>query len=309
MLLSGLIHTQITAMEHIPTEEKTNTEKNDTIIDISRCWSSSYTKDVVSIKNINLEHILSHLKTENHLPNESDPLTHLLYLSTIQKNDACKSPFTETQQHKFDMIIKTKQKVRFFFKLNYAVIVGTTLLMLTALIGMNQCTDPPIPNTSCLSANAVIILPTIFTMAGTLILEFFSQYSTGILPDVSARKADKMQEQIQNMKRNNLKTARYWLDIYFKCPDKAKDIAKKFDIDELKTRATLKTKNKNCVITLINPLEEAHYYIMNNDVPATFTDIGDYIYLKITHTRLKAIEKVLFPAKKNSEDELIKENI
>ena len=84
--------------------------KNDVAIEMYHFWSNDYNQNINNIKNVDLKEIRSTLNKEDFLSSSDDTLKHLLYLSTIRKNDD-KTLFTQKQQNKFDAAFKTKQSV------------------------------------------------------------------------------------------------------------------------------------------------------------------------------------------------------
>jgi hypothetical protein len=253
-------------------------EKNDTAIEMHHFWSDDYNHNINDIKNVNLKDIRSVLKKEDFLCSSDDTLKHLLYLSTIRKNDD-KTLFTQRQQNKFDAAFKTKQSVPMWFGINGAVIIGTSLLPFINFTGLLQCSNATL--TGCLSQLVTITTPTVVSVAGVAAGGFVSLYATGLSPDNASRRANKVQDEIGHLSRHYATIAKYWIDIYFKYPEKAQYIAQKIDIEALRIRAQLKTHKKRSGSSLVAPLEEAWHFITYKTVLITFTEIENYLYNKI----------------------------
>ena len=141
---------------------------------------------------------------------------------------------------------------------------------------------------------------------------FVSLYATGLLPDLSSRKANKVQDEIGDLNRRYATIAKYWIDIYFKYPEKAQYIARKIDIEELKLRARSKTYKTKAGGSLVAPLEEAWHFITHNTVLITFTEIENYLYNKIhsrhidsLNERIESLEKII--QEKDAEIEKLKQ--
>ncbi len=145
--------------------------------------------------------------------------------------------------------------------------------------------------TECLSQIATIATSTAASVVGAATVGFVSLYATGLSPDNSSRRANKVQDEIGHLSRNYATIAKYWIDIYFKHPDKAQYIAQKIDIEALKTRAQLKTHKKRSGSSLVTPLEEAWHFITYKTVLITFTEIENYLYNKIHKQDIECFKK------------------
>src|SRR5436190_15906504 len=77
------------SMEFVHRKDK----KNDVAIDMRHFWSDDYSKDINAIKDVDLKNIRKSLKKENYLSPHARTLDHLLYLSTICKNNKVKTLF------------------------------------------------------------------------------------------------------------------------------------------------------------------------------------------------------------------------
>jgi hypothetical protein len=289
----------ICAMEMVNCDDK----KNDVAINMHHFWSEDYNKNISKIKDLDLKKIRSSLKAEAFLPTHADTLNHLLYLSTIGKKNKAKTLFTQKQQNKFDASVKIKRSVPWCFVINGAVIICTSLFPFTNLAGLSQCSNAT--QSECLSQTATIMTPAGISVAGALVVGFVSLYATGLSPDISARRADKVQDEIGHLSRNYATIAKYWIDIYFNCREKAEYIADKFDIDELRMRAQLKTYKTRIGGSLVSPLEEAWHFIKYNTVLITFTEIENYLYNKIHCRRIESLEKIV--REQNAEIERLKQ--
>jgi hypothetical protein len=274
------------AMELVKNDDK----KKDVAINMQHFWSDDYTRNISSIQNLDLKKMRSGLKKEQFLPDHSDTLHHLLYLSTIRNNDN-KTLFTYKQQGKFDTALQVKQSVPLFFGINGAVIIGTALFSFTNLAGLLQCSNAT--QTYCLSQTSTIMTPTVTSVAGILLGGFVSLYATGLSPDLSSRKADKVQDEIGHLNRKYATIAKYWIDIHFSCPEKAQYIANQFDAEAIKQRAQLKTHKTKVGNDLVNPLEEAWHFIKHNNILITFTEIENYLYNKIHSRHIESLEKIV----------------
>lgn len=286
-IIIGMFYIQtFYAMEII---QSAKDKQGDVAIDMHCFWSEGYHKNINDIQNLDLKVIRSSLKNEQFLPVHADTLYHLLYFSTIRKNNGIKTPFTQKQQAKFDAALKVKQSVPWCFGINGAVIVCTSLLPFTNLIGLSQCSN--VTQTACLSQIATIMTPTLFSVVGSLAVGFVSLYATGFSPDISSRKADKVQDEIAYLSHKYATIAKYLIDIYFNCPEKARYIVDKFDIEELKKRAQSKTHKTKIGGSLVSPLEEACHFIKEQTVLITFTEIENYLYNKINHRHIELLNK------------------
>jgi len=254
-------------------------KKRDVAIEMSHIWSSDYSKNINEIKNINLNGIRLKLKAENYLSPHADTLHHLLYLSTIRKKNREKTPFTQKQQSKFDTAFTVKRSVPWSFFVNGVVIGVTAMIPFTNFVSLVQCSNTT--QSYCLAQTSAITIPTITSVVGALAVGFVSLYATGLSPDLSSRKANKVQDEIVHLSRKYATVAKYWIDIYFENQKQAEHIAEKFDIEELKLRAQQKTYKAKLGNSLVSPLEEAWHYIKYKTILITFTDIENYIYNKI----------------------------
>lgn len=281
---------------------KSDSEKSDMVIELRRFRSEDYTKNISKIKDLDIKQIRSSLKNEQFLPDQADMLNHLLYLSTIGESNIIKTLFTQQQQNKFDACSMIQRSVPWHFAINGAVIIATSLLSYTNLMGLRQCSN--VNQTECLSQVTTIVVPATFTVLGTLVAGFFSLYATGLVPDASARKANKIQDEIGFLNRNYTRIAKYWLDIYFNCPEQAVYIADKFNINELKNRAQCKTHKTKIGGSLVSPLEEAWHFIKYNTALITFTEIENYLYNKTCCRRIESLEKIVH--EQNAEIENLK---
>jgi len=225
-----------------------------------------------------------------------------LYLSTIGKGNIIKTLFTQKQQNKFDACSMIQRSVPWHFAVNGAVIIATSLLPYINLMGLRQCSN--VNQTGCLSQVTTIVVPTTFTVVGAIVGGFFSLYATGLLPDASARKANKIQDEIGFLSRNYTRIAKYWLDIYFNYPEQALYIANQFSINELKKRAQCKTHKTKTGGSLVSPLGEAWYFIKYNTALITFTEIENYLYNKTYCRRIESLEKIVH--EQNAEIENLK---
>jgi hypothetical protein len=271
-------------------------QKNDVAIEMRHVWSDDYTQNISAIHNLDLKSIRSSLKNEMYVLPHSDTLHHLLYLSTINKKNSTKTLFTQKQQDTFDAALRVKRAVPWWFGINGAVIAGTSLFPFINLSGLSQCSNATL--TDCLSQTATILTPTGVVVAGALAVGFVSLYATGLSPDLSSRRADKVQDEIGHLNRHYATLAKYWIDIYFSCPEKAHYIADKFDIEELKLRAQLKTHKKRSGKSLVSSLEEAWRFIKHKTVSITFTETENYLYNKIHSQRIELLESELNLLKK-----------
>lgn len=253
--------------------------ETDVVIDMDYFWSSDYKKNINDIKEIDLKNMRSRLKQELCLLPDATALDHLLYLSTIRKNNEKKTPFTQEQQDRFNSCFKTEQFVSYCFAINGVVIACAALLPFANLVGLSHCSN--ITQSECLSQVSSIMIPTVMASGGIFIEGFVSLCATGLLPDLSSRKANKVQDELAILSRNYATIAKYWIDIYFNSPEKAHYIVGQFDIEELKKRVKLKTYTTSVGNDLVNPLEEAWHFIKYNNILVTFTEIESYIYNKI----------------------------
>lgn len=263
--------------------------RNDCIISMSDSWAQDYVNDISQVKNIDFNEIILRLRNEQYLPKDANSLAHLLYLSTVQEGDVIKTPFSEKQQYKFDTAFNTRKKVRTLFGINGVVIALTALFTYSNFIALEQCSQSN--QTDCISQTSVLAAPATITFFGALLVGFVSLYATGILPDISARKADKVQDKIDNLSSKYLTLAKYWIDIYFMYPDKALDIAQRFDMHALKAIIKLKTHNAQSGGKLVNPLKEAWHFIMNKHILVTFTEIESYLYSKMNAQQITLLNQ------------------
>jgi hypothetical protein len=254
-------------------------EQGNCTISMHTYWEPKYANNIDDVKNLTVSEIVAELQNAQCLPKNPSSLEHLLYLSTVQKGDTVKTPFSSKQQCKFDNAFNTRKKVSVCFWMNAAVIAVTALFGYSNFAVLSQCSQTN--QTDCISQISAVALPSTITCIGALIVGFTSLYATGILPDISARKADKIQDKIGSISSKYLTLAKYWIDIYCMHPDKARDIANRFDMDALQTCIALKTYNAKSARRLLDPLKEAWHYIMTKHILITFTEIENYLYSKI----------------------------
>jgi hypothetical protein len=274
-----------------------STKTMDSVIDIGTAtlmpmesyWSQEYTDNLNQIKNININEMIFHLNHEQYLPKAKHSLEHLLYLSTVRNDNETKTPFSIKQQKRFDIAFNTKKSVRIYFCVNAVVIFFTALFLYSNLMALIQCAQSN--QTACISQTSALTAPSTITFFGALMVGFMSLYATGILPDISARKADKVQDKVGDLSSKYLTLAKYWIDIYFMYPDKAIDIAQRFDIDALKNRIKLKTHNAKAGEKLVNPLKEAWHFIMHKNILVTFTEIENYLHSKMNAQQIALLCK------------------
>ncbi len=280
---------RIGAMESVIDFSDPIHENHDRLISMQDCWAHDYANNINEVKNIDFNDIVSRLENEQYLPKNATSLEHLLYLSTVQRGDTIKTPFSEKQQHKFNTAYSTRKKVYGFFIVNGVIISLTALFGYPNFVALAQCSQAN--QTECVSQISALAAPATITFFGALMVGFVSLYATGILPDVSARKADKVQDKIGNLSSKYLTLAKYWIDIYFTYPDKAIDIAQRFDMDALKASIKLKTYNAKSGGMLVNPLKEAWHFIMNKHILVTFTEIENYLYSKMNSQQIVLLNK------------------
>jgi len=279
----------IKAMDSVIDFNYPTNENNDCVISMHDCWAQDYVNNINGVNNIDLNEIVSRLENEQYLPEATNSLEHLLYLSTVRKGDGIRTPFSEKQQHKFNTAFNTRKKVHGCFVVNGVIIVLTAFFGYTNLVALSQCAQGN--QTQCVSSTSALIMPATVTCVGALLVGFTSLYATGILPDASARKADKTQDKIRDISSQYLTLAKYWIDIYFMYPAQAIDIAQRFDIKALKARIKLKTHNAKSRDILINPLKEAWHFIMHKHILVTFTEIENYLYSKMNTQQIMAFSK------------------
>ncbi|HEX4069215.1 MAG TPA: hypothetical protein VHX42_03900 [Candidatus Babeliales bacterium] len=268
--------------------KRNSDKKNNVILDMHRFWSDDYRENISKTKNLDLKSMRWSLKKEQCLPSHANGLDHLLYLSTI-KNSNTKTLFTQKQQNKFDTAEKIKRSVPWFFGINGAVIAGTALFPFTNFVSLSQCSNVTV--FECLSQTTTITISTVISVGGALAVGFVSLYATGLSPDLSSRKADKVQDEIGHLKDKYATISKYLIDIYFENPEQAQWIANKFDIAELTLRAQQKTHKSKAGKSLVSPLEEALHFIKYGNVLVTFTEIENYLYNKRNHSRIELLEK------------------
>lgn len=299
VLIMCLISFATHAME--PTIELNNYSANDKThcsISMPDYWEKGYVNNIDAVKNIEVSEMVACLQDVIYLPDNATSLEHLLYLSTIQEGNDTKTPFSRRQQHKFDAAFNTRKKVPIWFLINGVIIAVVAPFGYTSLMGLSQCSQTN--QTDCISQTSAILAPITIMCAGALAVGFSSLYATGILPDISARKADKIQDKIGKLSSKYLTLAKYWIDIYFMHPDKALEIANRFDMDALQARIKLKTCNAKSGGRLIDPLKEAWHFIKTKHILITFTEIESYVYSKMNaqkivllSARIDALENVV----------------
>lgn len=264
-------------------------EQDNCVVDMASYVHNDYRQSISDVGRCDLKAMRLNLEKDIFLPPSISVINHLLYLSTIQKDNTKKTLFTQNQQKKFDAALEIQRWVPRCFVINSGIIMLTASFPFTASIALLQCANATAVD--CLSQTSVIFTPAAIATAGALAVGFSSLYATGISPDLSSRKADKVQDDIGSLHDDYLTVAKYWVDLYFDCPEKAEYIANLFDIDELKNRVALKTYKVKLANKIINPLEEAWCFIKNKQVLTTLTIIELYIYNKIIGKRIDFIEK------------------
>lgn len=223
-------------------------------------------------------------------PNHSDELNHLLYLSTINSNNT-KTLFTQRQQRKFDACSRMQKSVNWSFGVNGAIIVGTALLPFMNFSVLSQCFNAT--QTDCLSQVVAITMPTVGSVVTSLGIGLSSLWATGYSPHIAAGMADGVQDDISHLREEYATLAKYWIDMYFDSPEKAKFIAEKFDIVELKKRSQLKMHKEDSSGYLISDCEEAYHYIKYNSFLKKLTLLELYIGGKIKDQKLELQGKEL----------------
>ena len=73
-------------------------KKNDVVIGMHHFWSDDYCQNISAIKDKDLKSIRSQLKSDLYLSPHVRAIDHLLYLSTIRKNNGMKTLFTNKQR-------------------------------------------------------------------------------------------------------------------------------------------------------------------------------------------------------------------
>jgi len=285
-LISFSTRTMDSAIEH---NSDTANDKAHCVVSMHGCWAQDYTNNIDAVKNIDVSEMVAGLHGAAYLPNDATSLEHLLYLSTIQEGDDTKTPFSLKQQHKFDAAFNTRKKVPLWFLANGVIIAGVSLFGYTSLMTLSQCSQTN--QTDCVSPASALVAPTTILCAGALAVGFSSLYATGILPDISARKADKIQDKIGKLSSHYLTLAKYWIDIYFMHPDKALEIANRFDMDALQARIKLKTCHAKSGGRLIDPLKEAWHFIKTKHILITFTEIESYVYSKMNAQQIVVLAR------------------
>jgi hypothetical protein len=266
------------------------TATDDVLINIGPLPSPRYSESINKMPQTEgLKRLRSDLVKKQFLPSNASSLEQLLYLSTINKDDKSKSLFTYAQQKKFDEAEGIKRWVRRCFVINAGVIIATALTPFTSAMSFLQCADENA--THCLSSKPVILSPATISWFGALIVGFSSLYATGISPDLSARKADKVQDEIGDLHNRYATMAKHLVDIYFDDPQKGKDIVAMFDIAELKERAQAKTYRNKIGGNLISSLEEACNFIKTGNVLSQFTAIENYIRTEVNRKGAEADRK------------------
>ena len=270
---------------------------DDVLVDIGPLPSPRYSESIAKIPQLEgLKGLQLDLAKKQFLPSNVTSLEQLLYLSTIGKDDKSKTLFTYAQQKKFDKAEGIKRWVRRCFVFNAGVIIATALTPLASLMSGFECPDGNA--THCLSSKSVVLTPATISWFGALIVGFSSLYATGISPDLSARKADKVQDEINDLHHHYATIAKHLIDIYFDDPPKGKAIVAMFDIAELKERAKTKTYRNKIGGNLISSLEEACNFIKTGNVLSQFTAIENYIRSEMNRKlaeanrkRIEALEK------------------
>lgn len=268
-------------------------EPKGTPIDVWHLCSSEYRRNISEVPNMaGLEARRLSFEKEHYLSQDISTLDHLLYFSTIQKDsNPVKTLFTQKQQHQFDTAESIKRWVPRCFIINAAFIGFTASFPFVSAVSFLQCSNGTLAD--CLSSTATVLTPVTVSVVGALLVGFSSLYATGISPDLSSRNADKVQDSIDDLRRQYATIAKYWMDIYFNSPEKAEYIANAFDIEELKKRAQIKTGKKKLGGKLVNPLEEAWHFVKHQRILVTFTEIENYIYNKINSRRIEFLEKMV----------------
>lgn len=290
VLLLSMISLSAQAMDSaIELSSHPTKDKTDCVISMQHCWAQDYANNVDAIKNIDLESMVAVVQDELYLADNASSLEHLLYLSTVQEGNDAKTPFSRKQQHKFNTAFNTRKRVPLCFLANGVVIVFTALFVYANFVALSQCSQAN--QTDCVSQVSALATPTTIACIGALLVGFTSLYATGILPDVSARKADKVQDKIGNLSSKYLTLAKYWIDIHFMYPDKAFDIAKRFDMDALQARIKSKTCRAKSSERLVDPLKEAWHFIIHKHILITFTEIESYLYSKMNAQQIVSLSR------------------
>lgn len=271
-------------------------EQGEYVIPMHEYKAHNAVNNIDALKNIDLTEMILGLQDEHYLPKTvqkrsilsgaTGSLKHLLYLSTIRKNENEKTPFSEKQQHKFNSAASVRNKVLIAFVVYFGIVVFTSVLEYTNLLdllGDGQTNQTGVNQTGTANTPQTIakkVTPATVKFLAELLAGVVSLGATGIMPDRSAREADKLQDRMSKLSAEYSKLAKYWIDISFMHPDKAREIAELYDMEALRERVKLKTNNAKLISSLIDPLEQARHFIMNDmneDVLPVFTEVHSYI--------------------------------
>jgi len=258
-------------------------------------WSSEYASHIDEVKSNDLEEAASQLDKQMYLPDHARSLDHLLYLSSLNSNEKKRSPFTEKEQGKFDRALRIRKGVNEGFILNATVIILTAFFNPISFVVFTQCVQGN--QTDCLSQTSATLIPVATLWIGAIMVGFASLYATGISPNRYAVCSDKIQDKMDSLGASYLTLAKFWVDLYFVHAEKATFMAKRFDLHALSKIIKRATYNSRSVWKLVNPLKEAWYFIMNNHLLVTFTEIESYLYNKLIsqqnlllHKRVEELE-------------------
>ncbi len=268
-------------------------EFSDVLVEIPQrqsLWCARYSEDIKNIPDVaGLQKRRESLKEKRCLSSDASPLDQLLYLSTINKDgDKSKTPFTCTQQKKFDHAEGIKRWVPRCFCINAAVIATTACAGLTSALGLLTCSNET--SVGCLSSTQADFIPAPIAWLLACVVGGSSLYATGISPYLASKNANKVQDLINDLHHHYSTIAKYWIDMD---PEKARYIAAMFDIEELKNRAKIKTCKKNTGDNLVSSLEEACHFIKTGSVLPKLTVIENYIRNEINRRQIELLEKII----------------
>jgi hypothetical protein len=271
-------------------------ELSDVLVEIPQrqsLWCARYSEDIKNIPDVaGLQKRRHLLKEKRCLSSDASQLEQLLYLSTINKDgEKSKTPFTCTQQKKFDHAEGIKRWVPRCFCINAAVIVTTACAGLTSALGLLTCSNET--SVGCLSSTQADFIPAPIGWLLACVVGGSSLYATGISPYLASKNADKVQDLINDLHHHYSTIAKYWIDMYFSSPEKARCLADMFDIEELKNRAKIKTCKKNTGDNLVSSLEEACHFIKTGNVLPKLTVTENYIRNEINRRQIELLEKTI----------------
>jgi hypothetical protein len=225
------------------------------------------------------------LKKHSYLPDVKDLTSvakaqqELLYLSTIRRNQAQRSPYTLQEERVFNAA-KLADGVTFVaLWVNIAVIFVFASLSLINLIAWDKKLSAGVVGTIVGIVGLVQILP-----------QVYATFATGINPDWASRTANRQQDAIGEVKDRFKNLGITLVNYHFNKPLLAQLIAQEMKIEELKSALISHSGLKSAEL-VVRPLEEACNFVNTQFLAETpiNAEVYTYIYSKLSKGTLETL--------------------